>query len=110
MPTYSDPAAYDKHYSIAISPFAGGTSDDVGNITVDSDQPNQGPNKTSTNGFYLKARSGNTGNVRFSFDSGGDSDGYELAAGESIPVQVQNLNELWFTTDTAGNKFCWLKA
>lgn len=109
--TYQDPASYDKHYAIGISPFlTSGDSDNIVNITVDSDMPNQGPNVTSKNGFRLKARSTITGNVYFSFDSGVDSSGYELAAGEAEFVQVQNLNELWFFSDTAGNQIVALKA
>lgn len=84
----------------------------IGNITVDSDQPDQGPDVGSGTGFWLKARSGNTGNVYFSYvsaSSDADSTGFELAAGESIQVQIKNLNELYFTADTDGNQIAWMK-
>lgn len=84
----------------------------IGNIAVDSDQPNRGPDVGSGTGFWLKARSGNTGNIHFSYvsaSSDADSTGWELAAGESVPVQVFNLNELYFTADTVGNQIAWMK-
>lgn len=84
----------------------------TGNITVDSDMPNQGENVGSGTGFWLKARSGNTGNVYLNYvsaSSDADSTGFELAAGETIQIQVKNLNELHFTADTAGNQICWMK-
>ena len=106
--TYSEPTAYNKHYDVSISPFMTGQS--VGNITIDSDQPNHGGDVSLPNGIYLKARSTNTGLVFFGSDSGVDSSDFELAAGETIPVQIQNLNELWFYSDTVGNQVCWIKA
>lgn len=96
---------------MAITTYDIGTNGN-GNITVDSDMPNRGPDVGSGTGFWLKARSGNTGNVFFSYvssSSDADSSGFELAPGESIPVQVLNLNELYFTADTAGNKIAWIK-
>ncbi len=84
----------------------------IGNITVDSDQPNQGPNVGSGTGFWLRARSGNTGNVQFSYvsaSSDADSTGFELSAGDMVPVQIANLNELYFTADTNGNQIAWMK-
>lgn len=107
--SYTKPGKYDRHFTVPIDPFLDGTSDDVGNITIDSDQPDQGGNYTAINGFWLKARAGNSGVCRFSFDSATDSDGFELSAKEVIQVQVQNLNELWFTADTVGDKISWLK-
>lgn len=103
MPTYN------RHTDIEIGPFLEGDSDTIGNITVDSDQPNQGSNITLLNGVFLKARSTNTGLVFFGFDSGVDSTDFELSAGDVIAVQVSNLNQLWFYADTVGDKLCWLK-
>lgn len=84
----------------------------IGNITVDSDQPNRGPDIHSGTGFWLKARSGNTGNTFASYtstSSDADSTGFEWAPGEAYPVQVLNLNELYFTADTVGNQMAWMK-
>ena len=84
----------------------------IGNITVDSDQPNQGPHVHSGTGFWLKARSGNTGNVFVNYvsaSSDADSTGYELAAGETIQLQVTDLSGLYFTADTNGNQICYSK-
>ena len=107
---YNEPTSYDKHFGIGISPFITVDSDAVRSITVDSDMPNQGPNVALDNGARVKARSANTGNVYFSFDSGVDSTGYELAGGDAEYIQIQNLNELWFYSDTAGNQVVVLKA
>lgn len=106
--TYKEPTNYNAHFDISISPFIDGNGN--GNITVDSDQPNQGSNISLPNGLWLKARKTNTGVVYFSFDSGVDSTDFELSPGDIILVQVQNLNEIWFKADTVGDKFCWLKA
>ena len=100
---------YNHHTDIEISPFLEGDSDTIGNITVDSDQPNQGSAITLANGVYLKARSTNTGLVFVGFDSGVDSTDFELSPGDTIPIQASNMNQLWFYTDTVGNKLCWLK-
>ena len=107
---YNEPTSYDKHFGVIISPPSVSDSDLLGNITTDSDQPNQGPNVSLLNGAWIKARSSNTGVVFFGTDSSVDSSGYELSAGNVILVQVQNMNELWFRADTVGDKFCWLKA
>jgi hypothetical protein len=109
--TYKEPVNYNAHFDIGISPFiTAGDSDAVQNITVDSDMPNQGPDVQLDNGVQLKARSTVSGNVYFDFTSDADSTGFELAAGESVFVQVQNLNVIWFYADTAGNQICALKA
>jgi hypothetical protein len=81
--------------------------DGIGNISVDSDQPNQGDDIDSGTGFWLKARSTNSGVVRFSGVSS-DSSGFELAAGDAIQVQVRNLSELYFT-GTNSDEICWMK-
>lgn len=93
---------------MTISTYSIAGVDGVGEITVDSDQPNQGPDVGSGTGFWLKARSGNTGNCRASFVSS-DSAGFEWAPGEAYPVQIANLNELYFTADTNGNQLTWMK-
>lgn len=91
-----------------ISTYDIAGADGIGNITVDSDQPNQGPNVSSGTGFWIKARSGNMGNCQAHFiDS--DSNGFEWAPGEAYPVQIFNLNELYFRADTNGNKLTWMK-
>lgn len=85
----------------------------TGNITVDSDMPNQGPNVGSGTGFLLKARSGNTGNTFINYvsaSSDADSTGFELAKSEYISVHVSNLNKLYFTADTVGNQITWMKS
>lgn len=110
MATYETPSQYNKHFDIAIGPILSGDSDSTGNITVDSDMPNQGSNVTFANGAWFKARAGNTGILYIGFDSGVDSTDFELSAGDVIPVQASNLNQLWFYAATAGDQICWLKA
>jgi hypothetical protein len=72
----------------------------------------KGPNVDNPSGFFIKALSGNTGNVYVGNVNGDIDSGnsFELAPGDLIIVQVVNLNELWFDTATNGNKLCWLKA
>lgn len=64
-------------------------------------------------GFFIRALSTNTGVVYVGNDGAGDvtsANGYELAAGDQIYIEVRNLNELYFDSATNGDKFCWLKA
>jgi hypothetical protein len=73
----------------------------------------QGGNVELSNGVYVKALAGNTGVVYVGNDGAGDvaaGNGFQLSAGEVVPVQVSNLNQLWFDAATNGDKFCWLKA
>jgi hypothetical protein len=76
-------------------------------ITIDSDQPNQGPNVHSGTGFLIQARKLNSGVGRVSFVSS-DSAGFEIEASKTFPFQVFNLNELYFS-GTSGDKFVALK-
>jgi hypothetical protein len=64
-------------------------------------------------GWFIRALSGNSGNVYLGNDAAGDvtsANGYELAAGDQIYIEVRNLNELFFDSAENGDKFCWLKA
>jgi hypothetical protein len=73
----------------------------------------QGGNVPLTNGVYIRALSANTGLAYVGNDGAGDvssANGYSLLPGEPIPIQVANLNQLWFDTAVSGEKFCWLKA
>lgn len=72
----------------------------------------QGGNVPLTNGVFIRALSGNTGKVYVGHDGVGDvtsANGFELAQGDLILVNVPNLNYLWFDAATNGDKFCWLK-
>lgn len=92
---------------MSISTYDISGVDGIVEISIDSDQPNQGPDVYSGTGFLLQGRSTNSGVVRMSFVSS-DSAGFEFAAGERNPVQVFNLNELYFT-GTAGDKMVAMK-
>ena len=73
----------------------------------------QGPDVKLSNGVFIRALAGNAGVVYVGNDGAGavtSSNGYELSPGEAIPVQVGNLNQLWFDSATNGDKFCWIKA
>lgn len=59
----------------------------------------------------VKALAGNTGIVYVGNDGAGDvtsSNGFELSTGESVLLQVPNLNELRFDAATNGDKLCWI--
>jgi hypothetical protein len=55
----------------------------------------------------------NTGIGYVGNDGAGDvtsANGYELTAGQQAPpIQVANLNELWFDASVNTQKFSWLK-
>ena len=70
----------------------------------------QGPNIELSNGVYIGALGANTGYMYIWHATGDGRGGYQLAAGKSVPVQVQNLNQLWFDASVNGEKICWLKA
>lgn len=73
----------------------------------------QGSNVALNNGVYIKALKGNTGLVYVGNDGAGDissANGFQLAQGEGVTIQVANLSNLWFDVATNGDKFCWLKA
>jgi hypothetical protein len=60
--------------------------------------------------FSLKAHPDNTDTVWVGEVSGdvASSNGFPLNSGESVVVQVANLNHLWFDADVNGEKICWL--
>jgi hypothetical protein len=97
-----------------VSPANAVTSAISGQITVTTAGTEvQGSSVSLPNGVYIKALSGNTGKVYVGNDGSNaisSTTGYELAAGQMILVQVDNLNKLWFDAATNGDKFCWMKA
>ena len=73
----------------------------------------QGTNIGLANGVYLKADPDNTDAVFVGNDGADDvtnANGFPLGVGETILVQVSNLNMLWFDADVSGEKICWLRA
>ena len=80
----------------------------VTEFSIDSDGgPTQGPNVRSGTGFWIQARSTNSGVAKGSFVES-DSAGFEWVAGDAFPIQTFNLNTLYFT-GTAGDKLVALK-
>lgn len=62
--------------------------------------------------FYLKAATTNTAIV-FVGESGGtvtSITGFSLAAGDTVLVEVNSLDELWFNASADGQKVLWLVA
>jgi len=60
----------------------------------------------------LKAHPDNTDAVWVGNDDAGDvtnANGFPLEPGETIILQVGNVNELWFDADVNGEKIAWLK-
>jgi hypothetical protein len=70
----------------------------------------QGGDVVLTNGVFVKALTGNTGNMFIGYATGDNRTGFELDANQLILVQVSNLNQLWFDASVGGEKICWLKA
>lgn len=59
----------------------------------------------------LKAHPDNTDAVWVGNDDAGDvtsSNGFPLDPGETLIVQVGNLNDLWFDADVSGEVICWI--
>ena len=90
------------------------TSAICGQITVTTAGTEvQGGNVPLTNGVFIKALGANTGKMYVGNDGAGaisSTTGYELASGEVIIIQVDNLNKLWFDSSVNGEKVCWMKA
>ena len=64
-------------------------------------------------GFFIRGLTGNTGLVYVGNDAAGDvtsSNGFELAAGDMIYIEVPNLNYLWLDAATNGDKVSWIKS
>ena len=62
--------------------------------------------------FMVKALAGNGGLIYVGNDGAGDvtsANGHELSAGDSVPIYVANLNEVYFDSATSGDKFSWLR-
>lgn len=65
-------------------------------------------------GILIKTDSSNSGTVYISnrsdvtADSDDTTDGFPLAANESVVVPVRNPNELWIVGSAAGQKIWWL--
>lgn len=73
----------------------------------------QGGDIEGLNGFWVKALNGNAGNVYVGNDGAGDvttGNGFELAPGEMVLCQVDNLSRLWFDAAGNGYKISWMKA
>lgn len=62
--------------------------------------------------FSLKAHDAATGIIYVGDDGSNDvsaTTGYPLEAGESVELELANLNQLWFDASVSGEKACWLK-
>ena len=70
----------------------------------------QGSN-VSGNLFALKAHPDNADSAWVGEASGdvANTNGYPLDPGESIVLELANLNHLWFDAETNGDRVCWLK-
>ena len=72
----------------------------------------QGPHIVNPGGFYLKAHPDNTDTVWVG------NDGYQLVipsgfplnAGEYVILSLNDLSQLWFNTDIANGRVCWIRA
>lgn len=86
----------------------------TGQVTVETaGTAVQGPDVALENGVIIKALSGNSGLGYVGNDGDDDvtsGNGFELSAGDQVPVMVSNLNELYFDVASNGDKFCWLRA
>lgn len=72
----------------------------------------QGPNVNGGK-FSIAGLRGNSGIVYVGADSSGadvsSSTGYALSAGDSVEVECDNLNQLWFDAAVNGEKVCWIR-
>ena len=73
----------------------------------------QGTDVSLTNGVYIRALSTNTGIGYVGNDGAGtvsSTTGFEMTSEQLVLIQVTNLNNVWFNSTVANDKFCWLKA
>jgi hypothetical protein len=59
----------------------------------------------------IKAHPDNTDAIWVGSDDAGDvtsSNGFPLDPGETVVVELGNLDDLWFDADVNGEKACWL--
>jgi hypothetical protein len=66
----------------------------------------------SGNLFAIKAHPDNTDVIWVGNDGADDvssANGFPLEPGETIVLNVSNLNKLYFDADVSGEKVCWVK-
>ena len=61
--------------------------------------------------FAIKPHHDNTDAVFVGNVSGDvtNANGFVLETGETLIIEVANLNHLWFDADVNGEKICWIK-
>lgn len=59
--------------------------------------------------FLIEADAANTGYIYIGDDSVGTSTGFQLAAGDTVPLVVGSFDSLWFDGTTNGNKARYIK-
>lgn len=73
-----------------------------------------GPDVALTNGAWVMAHPSNAGLVAYGNDGNDDvtmNNGIVLDKGKmGPPLQVANLNQIYFDSANNGDKFCWIKA
>jgi hypothetical protein len=95
---------------IVITPNYLGSSVISGQVTVTTAGTSiQCPDIELSNGAYIKGLGDNTGKMYVWNATGDGRTGFELSAGETIPVQVANLNMIWIDASVGGEKVCWIK-
>jgi len=83
-----------------------------GQITISAaGTAQQGP-AISGSGFFIRGLVGNAGNVYLGNDGAGDvtsSNGYELAPGDQIFIEITDLSLLYFDAENNDDGFSWLR-
>lgn len=69
-----------------------------------------GPTQENTGGYLLKSHPANTDTVWVMTVGAAKTAGFPLDLGETVYVNVLNLNQLDFDADVSGEKICWIKA
>jgi hypothetical protein len=78
-------------------------------INTSAVQLNGGLSRVARSGVTLKSVSGNSGRVYIGTSSSiTTSSGYELAAGESVTLPVNNINLIWMIGSAASQQVSWL--
>lgn len=70
-----------------------------------------GPNQPGRE-FIIKAHADNTDTIYVGNDGADDvaaANGFPLNAGESVPLFLNNLKDLWFDADVSGEKVAWIQ-
>jgi len=85
---------------------------DTKQVTVGTSAVRLANTETPCRIVVIKADDDNSGNIYIGFSSSvSTSNGFRLAAGQAVTIEINDLSKLWVIADSADQKVCviWLK-